>query len=65
MGDVYGEKEEQQAGGQVGQHCACEARREAGEQIKRLNLECWVSLPNLGVSVSHRRAVSQSGESQN
>ena len=28
-GEVYGEKEEQQAGGKVGQHCACEARCKA------------------------------------
>ena len=63
-GEVYGEEEEQQEGGQVGQHCACEAGREAVKQNKRLDK--WVTLnSHLGVSVSHRRAVSQSGESQN
>ena len=63
-GEVYWEEEEQQEGGQVGQHCACEAGREAVKQNKRLDKLVTLN-SHLGVSVFHRRAVSQSGESQN
>ena len=60
---VNREEEEQQEGGQVGQHSVWEARREAGDQKRRLShIE---QLANLGDTVFHRRVVSHSGDSQN